>query len=369
MTMSPVSKWRRTIAPFPSSLQKTRQLRSDATLEAINRAADAKTPTLVLYNYPSFSGAFSALFAHLFHSHLHLPCLILPFSSVVPFRVEDLCFEGLKTCYFLDFIGPKGFSVELQRRTACNVISFDHRKATLAKIPPIDDYFGNVTFHVNVGKSSARMVCDYFSRQLRCTKSSDGNDAASSLLNSDDQCHMELLLNYLEDGDLRQWKLPDIRAFNIGISEWRSNLNCITNPHMYVQLLEMSIEKLINRGKSKLSTRTDLAIEYLNKPFKLRLGQGFYGECLGVRADTNPDLSDEIGKELSIRSAAAGLRPIGAVVFMQRKRLKVCLRSTDGNTDTSEIAKAYGGGGSPSSSSFIIKMDEYNQWRADNISS
>ena len=146
-----------------------------------------------------------------------------------------------------------------------SVISFDHRKATLAKIPPIDDYFGNVTFHVNVGKSSARMVCDYFSRQLRCTKSSDGNvchqtcflvtfvtflsicynknillclmqDAASSLLNSDDQCHMELLLNYLEDGDLRQWKLPDIRAFNIGISEWRSNLNCITNPHMYVQV-------------------------------------------------------------------------------------------------------------------------------------
>lgn len=34
-------------------------------------------------------------------------------------RVEDLCYEGLKTCYFLDFIGPKGFAVELWRRTAC----------------------------------------------------------------------------------------------------------------------------------------------------------------------------------------------------------------------------------------------------------
>lgn len=28
----------------------------------------------------------------------------------------------------------------------------------------------------------------------------------------------------------------------------------------------------------------------------------------GVRADSNPDLSDEVGKELSFRSAAAGLR-------------------------------------------------------------
>lgn len=34
-------------------------------------------------------------------------------------------------------------------------------------------------------------------------------------------------------------------------------------------------------------------------------------------------------------------RSIGAVVFMQRKNLKVCLRSMDGNTDTSEIAKVF----------------------------
>ena len=33
------------------------------------------------------------------------------------------------------------------------------------------------------------------------------------------------------------------------------------------------------------------------------------------------------------------LRPIGAVIFMQRKNLKMCLRSTDDSTDTSEIAK------------------------------
>jgi len=32
-------------------------------------------------------------------------------------RVDDLCFEGLRTCYFLDFIGPKEFAAELLRRT------------------------------------------------------------------------------------------------------------------------------------------------------------------------------------------------------------------------------------------------------------
>lgn len=34
-----------------------------------------------------------------------------------------------------------------------------------------------------------------------------------------------------------------------------------------------------------------------------------------------------------------GTRPIGAVIFMQRNTLKICLRSTDSATDTSEVAK------------------------------
>lgn len=37
--------------------------------------------------------------------------------------------------------------------------------------------------------------------------------------------------------------------------------------------------------------------------------------------------------------AICGVRPIGAVVYMQRNNLKMCLRSTDAATDTSEVAK------------------------------
>lgn len=35
------------------------------------------------------------------------------------YRVEDVCIDGLKTCYFLDFLGPKGFAAELSRKTMC----------------------------------------------------------------------------------------------------------------------------------------------------------------------------------------------------------------------------------------------------------
>lgn len=147
MAVCPVGKWRTiaaaAIAPLP--LLQSRSFRSDAALEALAKASQEKVPNLLLYNYPSFSGAFSSLFAHLFHSRLNLPCLSLPFSSVEPFRsslslsqfliiqkcpfnllyllffyrVDDLCIQGLERCYFLDFLGPKGFAIEFARRASC----------------------------------------------------------------------------------------------------------------------------------------------------------------------------------------------------------------------------------------------------------
>lgn len=79
-------KWRRMCSLGPI-VKGGRGFRSDAALEAIAKAGEDRVQNLVLYNYPSFSGAFSALFAHLFHSRLKLPCILLPFSSVEPFRL------------------------------------------------------------------------------------------------------------------------------------------------------------------------------------------------------------------------------------------------------------------------------------------
>ncbi|XP_038886891.1 uncharacterized protein LOC120077095 isoform X2 [Benincasa hispida] len=354
--------WGRTASRFPP-FSRVRSFRSDAALEAIAKAAEERVPNVVLYNYPSFSGAFSALFAHLFHTRLRLPCLILPFSSVAPLRIEDLYVEGLERCYFLDFLGPKGFAAAVSRRPTCEVLCFDHRKSSLRHIIPTEDRPKNLSVRVNLEKSSSIAVYEYFSSRLV-----DMEISCEDLLELKDRSRIEMVLKYIEDGDLRRWSLPDIRAFNIGISEWRSKLNCITNPYMYEQLLEMNSLELIAKGTDFIASRENAANKYLDKSFKIRLGRGLYGECLAVRADGNSNLSDEIGKQLSMRSVAAGLRPIGAVIYMQRNNLKMCLRTTDGATDTSEVSKAYGGGGSPSSSSFMIRMDEYNKWRLVNSS-
>ncbi|KAM6595566.1 hypothetical protein CsatA_006090 [Cannabis sativa] len=327
MAFSLLRKWKwRTVNSALPPWPRPQTFRSDAALEAIAKASQHNLSTIFLYNYPSFSGAFSALFAHLFHSRINLPCLILPFSSVEPLRV----------------------------------IGFDHRKSVLPIIPSEEDCPANLKFHLNVEKSSSIAVYEYFSAKLSQTKHSDG--MVASLLESKDQGRVEMILKHIEDTDLRRWSLPDTKAFNIGLDKWRSKLNCLTNPYMYEQLMEINSADLIAVGNSYISTREKAAEKLLNKAFKVMLGRGFYGECLGVRADTNSDLVDEIGKKLSVKSAAAGLRPIGAVIHMQGSNLKVCLRSTVNGIDTSEVAKAYGGGGSSSSSSFIIRMDEYNQW-------
>ncbi|GAB2218020.1 hypothetical protein Droror1_Dr00001236 [Drosera rotundifolia] len=273
------------------------------------------------------------------------------------FRVDDLAFDGLKRCYFLNFIGPEGFALELSRRTGSEYEHFGN--------PCLKQYLwlktarGNVTFQIDLEKSSSRAAYDYFTKEL------DGNVLDSNtLLDVKDTDRVQLLLKYIEDGDLRRWKMPDIKAFNVGMNEWRSKMNCISNPRWFDQLYNLSAEELIRQGNSCMSSRQDAAKSLLKDIFKLRFGRGFDGQCLGIRADGNSNLSDEIGKMLCSRSVAAGLRPIG--IYMQRNNLKMCLRSTDDFTDTSEIAKAYGGGGTRSSSSFIIRMDEFNRWLAVN---
>nr|GMC75442.1 uncharacterized protein LOC109161432 [Ipomoea batatas]GMC76593.1 uncharacterized protein LOC109161432 [Ipomoea batatas] len=182
----------------------SRSFRSDAVLEVLAKASEAKTPNIILYNYPSFSGAFVALFAHLYHDRLNLPHLVLLFSS----------FECFK------------------------VLAFVHRISVVSRVPLIEECDESIGFQVNLEKRSSRAAYDYFSSKFSLNSSTDASDR--------------------------------------------------------------------------------------------------------VRADGNSELSDEIGKKLSRTSVVTGLRPSGAVIYMQRNNLKMYLRSTDSTTDTYEVAKSDG---------------------------
>ncbi|PVH33656.1 hypothetical protein PAHAL_8G040500 [Panicum hallii] len=363
--------------PSPPAPAHRRAFRSEAALEAIrwhslqsragapsSGAGDEAGPaSLAIYNYPTFAGAYGALAARRFHQRVRRRLLVLPFSSVEPFRAGDFEDAGFQTCYLLDFIGPKKFAFELSQCVP-SVIAFDHRQSTLARIPKLGQCPSNVELHIDTSKSSVRSVFDYFSKKLAGTKYE--SRICENLFGLEDEERVSNILEYIEDADLRRWQLPNTKEFQTALRDERAKLNCVTNPHVFEQLLQLDVGDLLTRGKSVAHDRVQAAGEFIQMPFKIQLGRGLYGECLAIRADGNSKLSHEIGLELSRRSAAAGLRPIGAVVFMQRGILKVCLRTTDSTTNTANIAKAYGGGGKPSSSSFALRMDEFNTWTSVN---
>uniref|UniRef100_A0A0D3HIN1 Uncharacterized protein n=1 Tax=Oryza barthii TaxID=65489 RepID=A0A0D3HIN1_9ORYZ len=326
----------------PAATELRRAFRSEAALEAIRaHSKDADGPAhLALYNYPTFAR--------------RRPLPPPPPPTPPPGDFEG---AGFQTCYLLDFIGPNNFALELSRFIP-SVIAFDHRRSTLARIPHLGRCPSNLELNIDTTKSSARATFDYFSRNLAEIKSD--SDMCEKLLDQEDEERVFNVLKYIEDADLRQWKLPNAKEFQTALRDERAKLNCITNPLVFEQQLDVC--NLLSRGKSLAHDRFEAAGKLIHKPFRIHLGRGLHGECLAIRADGNSKLSHEIGLELSKMSTAAGLRPIGAVVFMQRGLLKICLRTTDSSTNTAEIAKAYGGGGKPSSSSFALRMDEFNAW-------
>ncbi|XP_047087934.1 uncharacterized protein LOC124699721 [Lolium rigidum] len=361
-------------APSPAASSFRRAFRSVASVEAIlsyshpfktsSSSEDQEGPAhLALYNYPTFAGAYSALAADLFHRRLGSRLLILPFSSIDPFRAEDLKAAGFRSCYLLDFIGPKKFALELSRFIP-SVVAFDHRQSTLARIPQLGRCPTNLELHIDTTKSSARAAFDYFSEKLAGTN--PDSKMCENLLDQQDEERVLNVVKYIEDADLRLWEQPNSSEFHTALREERAKLNCVTNPHVFEQLVQLDVCDLLARGNSLVQNRLEAARKLIYNPFKLHLGRGLYGECLAIRADGNAILSHEIGLELSQMSSAAGLRPIGAVVFLQRGMLKVCLRTADNATNTSEVAKAYGGGGKPTSSSFALRMDEFNAWTREN---
>ncbi|KAK4401797.1 hypothetical protein Sango_0920400 [Sesamum angolense] len=315
---------------YPYSIL-VRGFRSDAALEAIRKASENKTPNLVLYNYPSFSGAYGALFAHLYHCRLNLPCLILPFSAVAPFSVEDLCIEGMKTCYFLDFLGPKGFALELAMRTTSKVIGFDHRKSVFSQISPREDSDTNISFYVNIEKGSSTAAYEYFSANFqRLDVIMEVPIFLIDRLMQVSCCIRFLEFGWAEDsmGSVCAYEGLELMGIQTSVMKW------VWNSAEGVQLLGYG---------DLLSSLMLIGLDIAPNPLFI-----FLLANLGYSSTASGAV------ELSLA--------IGAVIYMQRNNLKMCLRTVDNSTDTSEVAKAYGGGGSPSSSSFIIRMDEYNQW-------
>ncbi|XP_010069495.2 uncharacterized protein LOC104456412 [Eucalyptus grandis] len=315
----------------------------------------AKKSAAVLYHYPCPDGAFAALAAHVYFSAASLPALFFPNTVYAPLAPHQLPLRDIGDLYLLDFVGPSGFVREISPHVS-RVVILDHHKTALEMLSGDGCNVGdNVVKILDMERSGATIAYDYFKEKLV------GNSKVEEFE------RMGRLFEYIEDGDLWRWRLPNSKAFSSGLKDSNIEFDVRLNPSLFQQLLSLDLEAVINQGMLSLSQKQKLIDDVLDQSYEISMGNGAFGHCLAVDADSISELRSELGNQLADKSYKMKLRGIGAVVYRvpeleNDQLLKVSLRSLD-SEDTTHISQNFGGGGHRNASSFMISSAEYEQWK------
>ncbi|KAG0581149.1 hypothetical protein KC19_4G228500 [Ceratodon purpureus] len=325
------------------------------------RVVSEQSKSVVLYHYPCPDGVFAALAAYLYHNAVGRPVSFLPNTVYEPLRVEDISTENVEIFYLLDFAGPQGFAVELAKK-AKQVVVLDHHKTALETLPPNGTGPSNLQILLDMKRSGATIAYDYFLQKLQAQSPSQ------SFVRDDKVPRLETFFKYIQDADLWTWALPDSKPFSSGLNDSRIEYSVTKNAEVFDQLLALDPEVLIEKGKVSLKEKQKLIDQALDQCFTVSLGEGNFGQCLAVRADSVAHLRSELGNQLAAKSRDQGLRAIGAVVYIEEalnnsSMFKISLRSIGSADDTTPISQTYGGGGHRNASSFLLPARDFEAWK------
>ncbi|KAL9324358.1 hypothetical protein ACSQ67_009215 [Phaseolus vulgaris] len=317
----------------------------------------------ILYHYPCPDGAFAALAAHLYFKATSLfSPLFFPNTVYKPLSAEDLPLNEIGDLYLLDFVGPDGFIQEISTKVS-RVIVLDHHKTALEKLGNEVSLGENVIKVIDMERSGATIAFDYFKDKLL---SSDIEVKYPSVLDEFELARQ--LFQYVEDGDLWRWRLQNSKAFSSGLKDLNIEFDARKNPSLFDQLLSLNLNTIISRGMLSISLKQKLIDDGLSKSYEIALGNGAFGRCLAVNADTTlSQLRSELGHQLATKSKEMKLRGIGAVVYKvpeleNDQLLKISLRSVE-SEDTTPITQEFGGGGHRNAGSFLLTADKFEQWK------
>lgn len=179
----------------------------------------------VLYHYPCPDGAFAALAAHLFFSSASLPALFFPNTVYNPITTQQLPLAEISDVYLLDFVGPSGFVQEISSKVS-RVVVLDHHKTAVERLCGENCSVGdNVLRVIDVTRSGATIAFDYFKERVGCELALSQFD------------RVRRLFEYIEDGDLWRWSLPNSKAFNSGLKDLNIEFDVGLNPNLFEQVI------------------------------------------------------------------------------------------------------------------------------------
>ena len=247
-------------------------------------------------------------------------------AEYIPVKYGEPLPEGLddKDIYIVDFCYEDPAILDALKTHTKKVVVLDHHESSRENVEGFPEH----VFDLN--RSGATIAWTYFHP-----------DAP-----------MPRLMQYLEDGDLYRYSLPETRdVFS----------------YLLVQPQELLLWDTLAQTLEDDATRA----EFLKKAaiyseyFKLLGDQcvenarkvKFEGyECLFTNSHPSITMKSYVGHELAVK-----LPPIGLVVSAHPDGFGVSIRG-DGSVDVSEIAAKYGGGGHRGSAGFIIRNGDKIPW-------
>lgn len=235
-------------------------------------------------------------------------------------------------------------------------VILDHHKTAAEHLdsqPPCE----GLEVHLDMNRCGATIALDYFKPSI--------------------SAEQKRFFSYIEDSDLWRWALPESRAFYAGFISLQLEYDVNKNPAIFDQILALKTEAVISKGRIVLEHQQRTIHEALRTAFVVQLGGAAigrephghgWGQALAVCVDADvARIRSELGNALADASSRRGLLSVGVVVYREAgmddaSMLKVSLRSL-GDFDSSQVSKAFGGGGHFHASSFLLSAKDFDGWK------
>lgn len=229
-------------------------------------------------------------------------------------------FEDGTVIVIVDFSYPKDVLAQMAQR-AKSIVVLDHHKTAEAALSGADIVGVHIKF--DMSKSGAVLAWEHFYPGVQ----------------------VPILLQYVQDRDLWQWKLPESKMINAGL--WRGTPRDFKAWDDVVMNPSTSLSKLAAKGEA-ITVADSFAIETACREPARMIIDGHT-----VPAVNSGMLQSEIGHHLLEKHPDA---PFVAVWFMDGKnKFNYSLRARTGGFDVSQVAKVFGGGGHAAAAGFRFR--------------
>ena len=229
--------------------------------------------------------------------------------------IPDLPYN-IEWVYILDFSFSRP-NMEILHRNygSSKVILLDHHESALENLEGLENC------HINLCESGATMAWNWF--------------------NTHDE--MPLLMKYIKDRDLWEWKLPCSKEISAYINSLDHDFN---EWHRFKNILQTDFNYVVDIG--------DHFLRLQNKQVEQIISTATLKKIDGVIVPTvnSPILQSEIGHALLDEYPN---RKFSGIWYEYGKSRKWSLRSREGFS-VKEIAKKFGGGGHPQAAGFTEKI-------------